>query len=114
MRTIGGRVFWAWTFALVAVSGGCGNGTPRRTGPRRSPGRKACVPDVVATLTGNLGLAPSKNSFTLVLDLDARRAIVGGNGRGTVVNLTSIGGPTFRAAAGFAVGGIGGQLYDLR
>lgn len=47
---------------------------------------------------------PATNSFTLVLDADARLAIAGGNGRGTVVAVATDDGRTFRSTAPFTVG----------
>ena len=107
MRTIGQRAaLLAGILALVAAAGGCGADAPANAGGLPIAGGRHSF-DVVATLRDLR--TPKTNSFTLVLDVDARRAIVGGNGRGEVVKLDTTDGRTFRAVAGFAVGGPGGS-----
>ncbi len=61
--------------------------------------------DVVAVLRsdGSVNLPPT-SKFTLVLDVDARVAIVGGNGAGQVVPVTTADGRTFAINAPFTVG----------
>jgi hypothetical protein len=49
-------------------------------------------------------LTSDSNSFTLVLDPDARRAIAGGGGKATVIDLTSDDGRTFRSSQEFDIG----------
>ena len=62
--------------------------------------------DMIAVLSGDGSTnLPPNNRFTMVLDVDARLAIVGGNGRGAVVGVTSNDGRTFRSAGTFEVGG---------
>ena len=94
-----------------AVSGGgCGKAMQANpdgggviTTPDASPGRRSF--DVVAVLhaTGATALPQvnSINTFTMVLDVEAGLAIVGANGSGAVVGVTSNDGRTFRSAGAF-------------
>ena len=62
--------------------------------------------DMIAVLSGDGSTnLPPNNRFTMVLDIDARRAIVGGNGRGAIIGITSNDGRTFHSAGAFEVGG---------
>jgi hypothetical protein len=65
--------------------------------------------EVTATLTtsndGGIPVTlPPRNTFTLVLDVEAGHAIVGGKGTGAVVPVTTADGRTFQTAKVFAVG----------
>ena len=61
--------------------------------------------DVVAVLAADGSTAiPPTNRFTLVQDLTALRVIAGGNGRATVVPVTTGDGRTFRSGGSFTVG----------
>src|SRR6185436_2172957 len=64
---------------------------------------------VVATLAPSLdggsgARIPPTNAFLLVLDREARRAILGGAGRAAVVPVTTSDGRTFKVTAPFSVG----------
>jgi hypothetical protein len=110
-------------FALAAVSaGGCGKGAQAK--PDGGDGSLTTTPDatsipdalsgarhafdVTAALHATGGVTgsglPATNSFTLVLDADARLAIAGGNGRGAVVAVATDDGRTYRSTAPFTVG----------
>jgi hypothetical protein len=119
MRTRGGR--FTGTLGLLAIScvgaAGCGKGAEKNpdggdgsltmldTATSDAPAKGMRAFDVVAVLRadGSTSLPPT-NRFTLIQDLDAPRMIVGGNGRGAVVGLTTSDGRTFQSTGGFAVG----------
>ena len=103
------------TLAVLAAavsSGGCGKATKMNpdggdgvvtTTPDGLPGLQSF--DVVAVLrstgTTTLPQALSTSSFTMVIDVDAGLAIVGANGSGAVVGLTSTDRWTFRSTGPF-------------
>ena len=107
----------AGTLVVLAASWSAGCGKSGAANPDGGDG-SLTVPDapvagrrsfdMIAVLTpdGSTALPPN-NRFTLVLDADARLAIVGGNGRGAVVGVTSNDGRTFRSTGPFSVGGDG-------
>lgn len=107
------RVGTLAVLAAATAAGGCGKATQANpdggdgvvTTPDAQAGRHSF--DVVAVLhaTGTTALPQtlSTSSFTLVLDADARLAIVGANGGGAVVGVTSADGRTFRSAGRFTV-----------
>jgi len=100
---------------IAAWGGGCGkasqanhDGGDGSISPGDAFGGGKRSFDVVAVLRGT-GIPsgnppPPSNTFTLVLDVDARQAIAGGNGRASVVGITSSDGRTFRSSDEFSVG----------
>jgi len=104
-------VFRTALLGLLVVSAACGSsrqknpdgGDTSLTFPDAlAAGRHAF--DVIAVLhaDGSVNLPPT-NKFTLVLDVDARVAIAGGNGAGAVVPVETADGRTFVLAAPFIV-----------
>jgi hypothetical protein len=106
------RLAGAVVVLLASWSAGCGkNGTAK---PNNGDG-SVTTPDapvtgmrsfdVVAVLrTDGASLLSPTNKFTLILDADGRRAIVGGNGRAEVVPLAASGSGRFTSATPFSVG----------
>jgi hypothetical protein len=114
-RLFGRGAVLAWTAAALVApwAGGCGTGAraPADAGRDTSSpdslarGRRAF--DVVAALTTATmdSEVPPTNSFTLVLDAEARVVIAGGEGTGVVVPVTSTDGRDFHSQGSFTVGG---------
>ena len=95
------------THAATSTDAGDGSVEPE-TAPQ---GRRSF--DVVATFAGPVKGLPPTNTFTLVLDPDARQVIVGGMGRAVVVPAASADGRTFTVAAPFSVGVLGSACDGL-
>jgi hypothetical protein len=104
----------AETLGLVAVLGAIGCGKSAQKNPDGGDGSLTSPDgpaagwrsfDVVAVLANDGSTAiPPTNRFTLVRDLTALRVIAGGNGRASVVPVSTGDGRTFHSAGSFTVG----------
>jgi hypothetical protein len=109
------------TLALLAGAGsGCGKAVQTNADggdgsiSADAPGSGPRSFDVTAVLhpDGGASGVPPFNTFTLVLDAAAGRAIAGGNGLGAVVAVDSSDGRTFHSTAPFSVGAANPGVCD--